>query len=96
MGLRPSSPPPLLPVNERIASRISREDVVIYGISVGIGMTSIFDGADVCLDCRLSSTSGVMSHNMSSDATVRTAFTNIVNGFVAIDKLTKALFVTYC
>ena len=43
------------------------------GISVGIGMTSIFDGTDVCLDCRLSSTSGVMSHNVSSDATVLTA-----------------------
>ena len=28
MGLRPSTPPPLLPENGRIASRISREDVV--------------------------------------------------------------------
>ena len=38
-----------------------------------IGTISIFDGAVGCLDCRLSSTSGVMSHNVSSDATVRTA-----------------------
>ena len=36
-------------------------------------MTSIFDGAGEPLNCRLSSTSGVLSHNMSSDATVRTA-----------------------
>ena len=36
-------------------------------------MISIFDGAGGCLDRRLSSTSGVMSHNMSSDATARTA-----------------------
>ena len=36
-------------------------------------MISIFHGAGGCLDCRLSSTSGVMSHNMSSDATARTA-----------------------
>ena len=38
--------------------------------SVGIGMISIFDGSGGCLNCRLSRTSGVMSHNMSSDATV--------------------------
>ena len=43
------------------------------GMSVGIGMISIFDGTGGCLDCRLSSTSGVMSHTMSSDATARTA-----------------------
>ena len=36
-------------------------------------MISIFDVAGGCLECRLSSTSGVMSHNMSSDATARTA-----------------------
>ena len=36
-------------------------------------MISIFDEAGGYLDCRLSSTSGVMSHNMSSDATARTA-----------------------
>ena len=36
MGLRPSTPPPLLPENERIASRISCEDDVIEGMSVGI------------------------------------------------------------
>ena len=36
-------------------------------------MISIFDGVGGCLDCRLSSTSGVMSHDTSSDATVRTA-----------------------
>ena len=36
-------------------------------------MTSIFDGAGGCLDRRLSSTSGIMSHNMSSDDTARTA-----------------------
>ena len=36
-------------------------------------MTSIFDGTDVCLDCSLSSSSGVMSHNMSSDANARIA-----------------------
>ena len=42
-------------------------------MSVGIGMISIFDGAGGCLDFRLSNTSGVMSHNMSSDATARTA-----------------------
>ena len=40
---------------------------------MGVGMISIFDGAGGCLDYRLSSTSGVMSHNMSSEATVRTA-----------------------
>ena len=40
---------------------------------MGIGVISIFDGAGCYLDCRLLSTSGVMSHNMSSDATVRTA-----------------------
>ena len=73
MGLRPSTPPPLLPENERIASRMSLEYVVIEGMSVGTGMISIFDGAGGYLDCRLSSTSGVMSHNMSSDATARTA-----------------------
>ena len=73
MGLRPTTPPPLLPENERIASRISWEDVVIEGMFVGIGMISIFYGAGGCLDCRLSSTSGVMLHNMSSDATARTA-----------------------
>ena len=48
-------------------------NVVIEGMSVGIGIIAIFDGAGGCLDCRLSSTSGVMSHIMSSDATVRTA-----------------------
>ena len=68
IGLRPSTPPPLLPENERIASQMSSEDVVIEGMSVGIGMISIFDGAGECLDRRLSSTSGVMSHNMSSDS----------------------------
>ena len=73
MGLRPSTPPRLLPENERIASRISWEDVFIKGMSVGIGMISIFDEAGGCLDCRLSSTSGVMLHRMSSDATARTA-----------------------
>ena len=36
-------------------------------------MISIFDGAGGCLDRRLLSTSGVMSHIMSSDATARTA-----------------------
>ena len=36
-------------------------------------MISIFYGAGGCLDRRLSSTSGVMSCNMSSDATARTA-----------------------
>ena len=36
-------------------------------------MTSIFDGAGGCLDRRLSRTSGVMLHNISSDATARTA-----------------------
>ena len=36
-------------------------------------MISMFDEAGGCLNCRLSSTSGVMSHNMSSDATARTA-----------------------
>ena len=36
-------------------------------------MISIFDRAGECLDHRLSSTSGVMSHNMSPDATARTA-----------------------
>ena len=36
-------------------------------------MISIFVGAGGCLDCRLSSTSGVMSHYMSSDATTRKA-----------------------
>ena len=40
---------------------------------VGIGIISIFGGAGGCFDCRLSSTSGVMSHNMSSYATARTA-----------------------
>ena len=38
-----------------------------------IGMISIFVGSGGCFDCRLSSTSGVMSHNMSSDATARAA-----------------------
>ena len=36
-------------------------------------MILVFDGAGGCLDCILSSTSGVMSHNMSSDATALTA-----------------------
>ena len=35
-------------------------------------MTSILDGVGGCLDCGHSGTPGVMSHNMSSDATVRT------------------------
>ena len=65
--------PPLLPENERIGSRISWEDVVIEWMSVGKSVISIFDVAGGCLDCRLSSTSGVMSYNMSSDATARTA-----------------------
>ena len=42
-------------------------------MSAGTGMITIFDGAGGRLDCRLSSTSGVMSHDMSSDTTVRTA-----------------------
>ena len=36
-------------------------------------MISILYGAGGCLDCRPSSTSGEVSHNMSSDATARTA-----------------------
>ena len=56
-------------------------------------MIAIFDVAGGCLDCRISSTSGLMSHSMSSDSTVRTAA-----GTSSTDKwwLTKALFAVYC
>ena len=68
MGLRPSTLPRCCQrTNELLLKYLQRM------LSVGIGTISIFDGACGCLDCRLSSTSGVMSHNMSSDATVRTA-----------------------
>ena len=73
MGLRPSSLPPLLPENEQIASQKSFEDFVIEEMSAGICTILIFDGTDGCFDCRLSSTSGVMLHNMSYDATLWTA-----------------------
>ena len=96
MDLRPSTSPPLLPENEEITSQISWEDVVVEGMSVGIGMFPIFDGAGGWLDCRLSSTSGVMSHNMSSDATARrVAGTSLVDMW-PVDQLTKTMFVIYC
>ena len=73
MDIRRSTPSPLLPENKRIASRIYRKDVVVEGMSVGIDMISIFYGAGECLECRRTSTSGIMSHNMPLNATVRTA-----------------------
>ena len=42
-------------------------------MSEGIGMISMLNGVGRCFDCRRTSTSRVMSYNMSSDATVRTA-----------------------
>ena len=71
MGLRPSTLPLLLSENEQIASQMFWEDVIIERLFAGIGMILMLDGAGGCFDCGLSSTSGVISHNMSSDATVR-------------------------
>ena len=54
-------------------------------MSAGTGIISMFDRAARCLDYILSSTSGVISNNLSLDT--------VVNGYVTIDQLTMALVV---
>ena len=63
---------------------------------MGIGIILIFDWAGGCLDCRLSSTSGVMSHNMPFDATARTAAGTSFADKWRLTSFSKAFLVIYC